>query len=242
MFVSPTTHSSIGLILFRRDQLYFDRVQPTIPIVHRARHLSLNLSASLRESEASLCYAMWTLASALSMQYKDIQESLYLSARHSLEQIELSHRGRDPASIESAQGWILIAIYEFMHKYYHRGWMSAGRAMRLVQLMDLHKVDEISPHGRRRMECSSADWIEIEMKRRTFWMAFCLDRFISGRYEKPLTINEQAVGLHLVFWSNYLIGILTSVTDMHSSPCQRGSLPERPSHPSTSSFRSYCHW
>lgn len=176
-----------------RDQLYFDRVHPVVPCIHRARYLTLKRPSPLQGSRASLSYAMWTLATALSLQYRDIQQSLYFSARRSLEQIKMSDAGMSLVSIELAQGWILIAIYEFINRYYHRAWMSAGRAIRLVQLMDLHQAVAASSHDESSVEYPHVDWTVVEESRRTFWMAFVLDRFVSGRHEWPLAMNEQAV-------------------------------------------------
>lgn len=39
------------------------------------------------------------------------------------------------------------------------------------------------------------DLIAIEEKRRAFWVAYCLDRFISVHNELPLTLNEEVVSL-----------------------------------------------
>jgi hypothetical protein len=38
-----------------------------------------------------------------------------------------------------------------------------------------------------------SEWVEVEEKRRTFWVAFCLDRFLSIRNRWPLTLIEHLV-------------------------------------------------
>ncbi len=138
---------------------------------------------------------MWTLAASLSAQFQHVRDSLYRDARGMLEALDLKDHEMDSIDIEQVQAWILLAIYDFMRKNYRRGWKSAGRAFRLVQLMRLYGVDvPNSPTGQQN-GTAQADWIQTEEKRRTFWMAYILDRFISIRNEWPLTINEQVVRL-----------------------------------------------
>lgn len=111
-----------------------------------------------------------------------------------LEALELSDDGTEAVEVEQAQAWIILALYEFMRTYFRQGWMSAGRSFRLVQLMGLHAIDGAeNTLGRPRVDLQ-ADWIETEKRRRTFWMAYCLDRFVSFRHERPFTFNELVVG------------------------------------------------
>lgn len=101
---------------------------------------------------------------------------------------DLDSRGPNStkAEIEQIQAWLLLAIHEFMFIDYRRGWVSAGRAFRLIQL------DWYCEKGAGDGDCESEqDWVEAEQHRRTFWMAYCLDRFISLLGRSPLTFDEQ---------------------------------------------------
>lgn len=78
--------------------------------------------------------------------------------------------------------------------------MSLGRSFRLLQLMGLYKMDGadriVNRYG---IETTvdwietTVDWIETEQRRRTFWMAYCLDRLVSLHNGCALTFNEQVV-------------------------------------------------
>ena len=131
---------------------------------------------------------MRTLAASVSAQFQSVGDYLYRDTRRTLEVQELKDTNIESTDIEQVQAWILLAIYEFMRRDYRRGWMSAGRAFRLIQLMRLHEIDVPT--------CipMQIDWIEAEEKRRTFWMAYSLDRFVSIRNGWPLTLSEQVVG------------------------------------------------
>jgi hypothetical protein len=135
---------------------------------------------------------MQALAATLSAQYQDLGRTIYLQARKELENIELQGTGLDSVDVEQAQAWTLIAFYETIRAYYRRAWMSIGRASRLVQLMGLHSIDNegefIEGNGR-----PLRNDIETEEQRRTFWMAYCLDRLVGIRNNWPLAFNELVV-------------------------------------------------
>ncbi|KAL4905456.1 hypothetical protein BDW74DRAFT_17032 [Aspergillus multicolor] len=106
--------------------------------------------------------------------------------------------------IEVIQAWILLAHYEFLRVEEHQAMVTAGRAFRLVQLARLYDVDGSNPADESQPESTSAPdpdsdsaFIIAEEKRRTFWLAFSLDRFLCSRSELPLTLHEETVRTHL---------------------------------------------
>ena len=158
---------------------------------------------------------MWTLASSLSSQFQSAGRQMYRETRqllHALESEELGHQ----ISIEQAQAWILLAIYEITCEDYHRGMMSAGRAFRLIQMMRLYEIDVLQPcpHSQAQDQDQEKislqvdvqeDWIDIETKRRTFWLAYTIDRFTSMVDGLHLYFDERMVSRPNVriFWGDY---------------------------------------
>lgn len=129
---------------------------------------------------------MWTAAAAASAHYKGMGESLYYEARRLIREPEEGMSTPATTEIEHIQAWLLLAIHELMFIDFRRGWISAGRAFRLIQLDWARYVDDLGS------DCAPAQWVEIEQKRRTYWMAYCLDRFMSLRSGSPPTFSEQA--------------------------------------------------
>ncbi|KAF2204950.1 hypothetical protein GQ43DRAFT_453446 [Delitschia confertaspora ATCC 74209] len=171
------------------NHLYFDRVHSFAPILNRRRYFARAAHpVGAAAPFVSLQHAMWTLAACLGSGFKDIQKSLYSHTRALLEEWEQTII-TEPPPIELAQAWIFLAIYEIMQVNYDRGWLSAGRCFRLVQLMKLHEIDV--PNGI--AESTSLTFVEIEERRRTFWMAYSLDRFINLINQLPLTLSEQVI-------------------------------------------------
>ena len=158
------------------------------------------------EEQQCLQYAMWTLATTVTKQFDSIRESLYNATKTLAHRLENKNRQLSNIPIELAQIWVLLTVYEFMQRDYQQGWMSAGHTFRLVQLMRLHEIDRPLGIGSCQMSASyssassdiipigySPDWVLKEEMRRTFWMAYCLDRFPSMCNNLPLTFNEQTV-------------------------------------------------
>ena len=112
-----------------------------------------------------------------------------------LESLEAQDSSPGCTDIEYVQAWILLLIYEFMRINHQRGWISAGRCFRLVQLMRLHEIDSPENVTKRQSAVECEDWVKTEVKRRTFWVAYSLDRFISTRHGWPLTLNEEDASL-----------------------------------------------
>ncbi|KAK3950548.1 fungal-specific transcription factor domain-containing protein [Pseudoneurospora amorphoporcata] len=184
------------------DQLYFDRVHPNVPIFNQSRYFALSHHHHHHHTSAPsprLClqYAMWTLAMALSSQFESYRDTLYTETKQMLESLDMcenTHPSHEsPVCIEEIQAWLLLAFYEFSRTNYKRGWVTAGRAFRLVQLARLHEID--SPE--RAMLQQGEDPVVVEERRRTFWVAYCLDRFISLKNQWPLTLMEEVICTHL---------------------------------------------
>lgn len=171
------------------DQLFFDRANTFLPIIQQYRYFQRSRASPAAQSHLCLQSAMWTMAAALSSQFHHLRDALYHST--------LDRLGRCPAEdeaarLEHAQAWILIAVYEFMQAPFERAWISAGRAIRLVQLMRLNEIDKMSD-----LALEGDSFVEKEEKRRIFWMAFCLDRCSCVLEGLPLTLNEQEVSTRL---------------------------------------------
>lgn len=174
---------------YSRDQLYFDRAHVFTPMLQKFRYLSWSKQLTKTKEKTCLQYSMWSLAASLSSQFHFIQDGLYAEARKLLDDLDAGRQEADSIPLEQVQAWILLSIYEFTSVNCQRGQVSTGRAFRLAQLMKLHEIDTpAAPRGQ-------GDWIDIESARRTFWIAFIIDRFTSVYDTLPLTFNEHQVSL-----------------------------------------------
>ncbi|KAL6701444.1 fungal-specific transcription factor domain-containing protein [Trichoderma pleuroticola] len=147
-----------------QNQLYFDRVHDTLPMIHRRRYFSWVDQENPSPARSCLRSAMHTVAAAKSAQYHSLGEALYQETCQLLESQhtrKLSRSGstsidniNDPGPskscagqqipLELVQAWLLLAHYEFLRIDEHQAMLTAGRAFRLVQLARLYDVDESS--------------------------------------------------------------------------------------------------
>ncbi|EWC48393.1 hypothetical protein DRE_02162 [Drechslerella stenobrocha 248] len=175
---------------------YFDKVAPYGPIIHKARYLaSLDLAPNLRPPIA-LRYAIWTLAASVTDNYSSMQTVFYRRARKYAEEAEMKGHGEAVVSVAFAQMWCLLATYEYKLMYFPRAWMSSGRAARLCSMLGLNRLDGV---GLDVKQCipPPKDWTELEERRRTFWHAFCTDRYASIGTGWPMMIDEKDIMTHL---------------------------------------------
>jgi hypothetical protein len=161
---------------------------------HRARYLAATELELGLQPPIYLRHAVLALGACASPKHAGLQERFYRSSREALEFVEMNDHHLDMVSVEQAQTWILIATYEFRRMHFHRSWMSTGRAVRLVQMMGLHCMDKGDTDSLTALLPEAKDWTAEEERRRTFWMAFCLDRYAAIGHAWPMTIDDRDVG------------------------------------------------
>ena len=188
------SHGECFRLRLCRTQIYFAKIQPSVPMIHQYRFLAaLNLSPNARPPIA-LRYAMWTLAASITGRYQNLHEHLYARARKYAELAEMTGHGEKVTNARYTQAWILLGIYELKMMYFPRAWLSTGRAVRLAQMMGMHRLDGHSFDLKQTL-MPPRDWVEKEERRRTFWMAFCMDRYAGVGTGWPLIIDERDVRL-----------------------------------------------
>lgn len=162
---------------------------------------------------------MRTVASAVSAQHRSLSDVLYAETRRMLEALDVGEQVRGlpwitdhtamgagrPIQLEQIQAWLLVIHYEILCMQEQRALLTAGHVFRLVQLSRLYDVDaadlstvDFVSSGAGPMSPSSPagpddSFAETEERRRTFWLAFALDRFLSMCNERPLTLHEEIV-------------------------------------------------
>ncbi|GFF90950.1 hypothetical protein IFM53868_06339 [Aspergillus udagawae] len=206
------------------DQLYFDRAYAFAPIIHTHRYRSWSKQPNKSRQRTCLQYAMWTLASSLSSQFHVHGCKLYAKTRQLLQELE----GGEPChqiSLEQTQAWAFLSIYELTCQVFHRGMMSAGRALRLVQMMRLYELDmPRTPHTMQldryqwQLTPDQEDWVDTESKRRTFWFAYLIDRFTSLVDGLHMFFDEQLIQVRLPAPEANFIDVLMLYDLIESKP------------------------
>lgn len=90
-------------------------------------------------------------------------------------------------SLVRCQCFLILGLYECTEGAENRGWMKIGTAIRMAQVLRLGFEDEeevaAGARGARK------DPLRAEVRRRTFWSCFLLDRTITDGKERPCSLN-----------------------------------------------------
>ncbi|CAK7197451.1 hypothetical protein SEUCBS139899_000098 [Sporothrix eucalyptigena] len=177
---------------------YFQNQHMFIPIIHQARYLKAFHSAPHLRPPMGLQYAIWAMSSQVYHKYSGFHDAFYRRARQYLENDEMRGHGEHFITIGHAQAWALLAAYEARRLFFTRAAMSCSRAVRLVGMMGLNRLDDESGGDRIATTLRPPeDWTELEERRRVYWGAFCVDSHASISTGWPTLINANDATTHL---------------------------------------------
>lgn len=107
-------------------------------------------------------------------------------------------REYDKPSLATVQACLVLCIYEIGNGAGDQGWLRLGHAIRLAQLLNLHKLDSDNVKlPKQRSSQSSDSTTLLESKRRTFWCVFCLDRLLANGREKLAILWTESISTRL---------------------------------------------
>lgn len=105
-------------------------------------------------------------------------------------------------TINIAQAWLHLAMYDLMHGRYTISWTDVSQAIRLLQIAKVHCLDNAFSFQDKTLR-DSISWADAEEERRTFWLAFLLDKSAALAQGLPTLIDEQDVSIILDLASSY---------------------------------------
>lgn len=173
------------------DQIFIERVHPIVPFVYWRRFLSWADQKNPGPSRVCLRSAMRTMAAAMSASSTRFCDQLYAETCDLLQAFVV--RRRDDIAIEYIQAWLLLGHFELFRAGEHQAMLTAGRCCRLVLMARLFQMDHQNGVPVADLSDTSCSFSDVEERRRTFWVAYCLDRLLCSRNEYPLTFQEEMV-------------------------------------------------
>ena len=91
---------------------------------------------------------------------------------------------------------LILGLHEFGTCHGGRSWMLGGMAMRMAYALQLHKeLDHDSPG--KQDKPSEISFTDREIRRRTMWATFLMDRFNSSGTERPTMLIEENIQVQL---------------------------------------------
>jgi hypothetical protein len=179
--------------------LYFDVIDPILPIVNQSR-----LRAEVQQESASvavlaLSYAVAALGAiaATDGELSFAQVHCYNQTR---ELLDVCERQEDPnflADINVLQAFVLLTLYEFKQPNFARSWMTLGRATRLCKMVGLDDIDGShvlpKPMGSHISLPPPTSPGALEERRRTFWGLYVFDAFAAIKSEMATAFDSTQV-------------------------------------------------
>ncbi|KAF2023056.1 hypothetical protein EK21DRAFT_119124 [Setomelanomma holmii] len=91
--------------------------------------------------------------------------------------------------LESAQSRLVQVLYLLMSSRFNQAWYTFGHALQIISALGLHrKLD------RKRTSTTHVwDYIEEQCKRRTFWVAYTLDKYLGVMFGRPRYYHDDDI-------------------------------------------------
>ncbi|KXJ97488.1 fungal-specific transcription factor domain-domain-containing protein [Microdochium bolleyi] len=91
--------------------------------------------------------------------------------------------------------YLILALHEFGTCQGGRSWMLGGDAIRMAFALQLHRDLEHDPqHPKSNTPLS---FVDREIRRRTMWASFLMDRFTSSGMDRPMFVKEEDIRIQL---------------------------------------------
>ncbi|KAJ3110443.1 hypothetical protein HDU96_006619, partial [Phlyctochytrium bullatum] len=225
--------------------IFFDKIHPAFPVLHRATFLE-----SWRNESTLLLNCMYALAARYS-EYPSILSSpesrynngdvFYIKAREIVDRyIEIPH-------LSTVNALQCLAIYAAGSGRGSAAWMYSGMAMRMAVQLKLNieadhdeDDDDLGWGGGTSLAGSGSNgwrgkaisgprlsWLEKERRRRTWWVCFILDRYAAAAADRPMLIDEKDCRAYLPFEESFWVSATSYVTDppgvFHEPPSGAGA-------------------
>lgn len=205
----PIPSARISFILpqnlsFSLIELFFDKIHPWLPMLHRPRFLAryqdrLNSKSLFWEDlpvdEALLLYSMFALSARFSSSdfFGDVAP-IERGTRFLPEAKALYEQARAivAPTLTYLQGCIALAFYYYTSEPCPQSWILTGVCVRIAYELDLADIDADETQN-----LTPEEWVEKEEMRRTWWLVWELDTFGSTVSNRPYTIDRRRMAVML---------------------------------------------
>lgn len=110
---------------------------------------------------------------------------------------EISLRRYDQPNITILIVYLILGLHEFGTCQGGRSWMFGGMAQRMAYALQLHQDLDHDPKRSAGSEKSELTFTDREIRRRTMWSCFLLDRFSSSGTDRPAFVGPEYIRAQL---------------------------------------------
>lgn len=181
-------------------EVYFDYVYgQSYPLLHKP---SLMRRLATGDVPPVLILAICAISARFSTHPQLRTEPTFLRGDNWAERArEIALKRYDAPNITILIVYLLLGLHEFGTCQGGRSWMFGGMAQRMAYALQLHKELEYDPTVND-VDRKPLSVIDREIRRRTMWSCFLMDRFNSSGTDRPLFVNEQYIEVQLPIKEN----------------------------------------
>ena len=125
---------------------------------------------------------------------------------------DIALRRYDTPNITILIVYLILGLHEFGTCQGGRSWMFGGMAQRMAYALQLHKDLDHEPK-RDANEKTELTFTDREIRRRTMWSCFLMDRFNSSGTERPIFVGEHYIRAQLPIKDKYYQMEVTGPTE-----------------------------
>lgn len=126
---------------------------------------------------------------------------------------------------------LILGFHEFGTCHGGRSWSLAGQAIRMAYALQLHQDLDYDPHKPKVDESGNLvklSFVDREIRRRTMWACFLMDRFESSGTGRPTFIKEETLEIQLPVKEQMFLLDIPGPTESLRGEIARPSTPSGP--------------
>jgi hypothetical protein len=91
--------------------------------------------------------------------------------------------------LESAQCRLIQVLYLLMSCRFNQAWYTFGHALQIISALGLHRRDD----RKRQATATKRDYIDEQCRKRTFWVAYTLDKYLGVIFGRPRHYHDEDI-------------------------------------------------
>ncbi|KAH8712029.1 fungal-specific transcription factor domain-containing protein [Phaeosphaeriaceae sp. PMI808] len=91
--------------------------------------------------------------------------------------------------LESVQSRLAQVLYLLMSSRFNQAWYTFGHTLQIISALGLHRRDD----RKRTLMMGKRDYIEEQCRRRTFWVAYILDKYLGIIFGRPRHYHDDDI-------------------------------------------------
>ncbi|KAF2157477.1 hypothetical protein K461DRAFT_299350 [Myriangium duriaei CBS 260.36] len=139
---------------------------------------------------------------------------------------EIALKRYDTPNITILICYLLLGLHEFGTCQGGRSWMLGGMAQRMAYALQLHKDLDHGPPSGPQDDKNDLTFTDREIRRRTMWACFIMDRFNSSGTDRPMFVAESYIEAQLPVKEQYFQMEITGPTEKLEGTASRTVEPE----------------